>query len=224
MNSENSILTTYQAHRAFNRSTLYHLSQLFSKGISQEHERDKSRIHISEITSCGRKLYWNLQEPDVKLQDTTMPLIIGSALHNLIEALIQQLSDCNIEVPVTYLPDYPVIGNADIVDANSVIDLKFLGDWGFQKYLEHGNQAYKLQVLLYAYKLKKPFGIVFAVNRGNLQYKSNLYIVKEHLNEIESYLKRAETIFHQVTTPEKDHDTSDNLECNWCPFKERCWS
>ena len=205
------------------RSALHTLANIFSNGIPTENEeRDLTLIHISELTNCALRLWLNLQE-QVPSGFITMPMMIGTALHNMTQSIVCQMqSNVEVEVPISYLPEYPVIGQADIVDENYVIDLKFVSSWGYKNYMEKGNNAYKIQVLTYAYKLGKKFAAIFIVERGTLNFKAQMYIVDEHEPEILRFLDRARDIYESKEPPERDYSVPDK-ECNFCPYKERCW-
>ena len=210
----------------FARGALHELGAMFSNGVEtfSSTPRDHTRIHISELTACQRKLWLQLRNPRLALEHTSMPQIIGSALHGLTESLITSAhSNIKSEVKVSFEPEYPVIGAADLVDNDTVIDLKFVGDYGYRTFAATGNLAYKIQVLTYAYGLDKPLAAIFMVNRGTLQFKSQLYIVNRHIEEIEQYLTRAKKIYHKEDLPQRDHLDSNNFECRYCLFKEACW-
>lgn len=207
-----------------NRGLLHTLGHLFATGINLgiDEYRDYSKIHISQLTACQRQIWLQLNE-SLPPTLTTMPLIIGSALHGITQNLTQQLVNCYAEVPVSLEPEYPVIGAADLVDDDYVIDLKFVGDYGYRKYLEKGSQAYKIQVLTYAYGLSRKFAAIFMVNRGTLLFKAQMYIVDQHIDQIKYYLTRAANIYYSDHMPARDHSDPNDSECRWCPFKERCW-
>lgn len=214
------------------RSVLHTLGHLFSNGYPSDlfkdiaPPRDRSLIHISELTGCALKLWLQLRE-QIPAGFVTMPMAIGTSLHELTQGIVTALTpDVEVEVPVSYEPDYPVIGQADLVDREYVIDLKFLSDWGFKSYSSTSAKsfAYKIQVLAYAKALNKPLANVFIVNRGTLAFKAQTYIVKQHEDQIDFYLYRAKTIYELETEPDKGHSDGNNFECRYCPFRGRCWS
>lgn len=209
------------------RGMLHHLGQLFSKGTLEESDRDYSQIHISEITGCARRLWLQLQKGRSGLQPVSMPMHIGTALHELTQAkIIATNPHIQAEVPVDFRPTYPVIGSADLVDDEYVIDLKFLSSWGYRIFgaMKGGNLAYKVQVLTYAYGLERAFASIFLVDRGTLSFKAQSFIVKHNLETIKYYLERAKIIYEADYLPDRDHETANNKECGWCPFKESCWN
>lgn len=207
----------------FERNALHQLSHLFSLGVPVQQERDNQYIHISKITRCAKRLWKQTHEENDSPPVATIQQLVGIGLHGMIENLIEEIMGNSVEteVPVNFLPSYPVIGTADIVDRLHVIDLKFLGDYGFQNWLKYGIEAYKIQVLLYAKALNRPFATLFVVNRKDLSYKVQIYIVKNHENTLDDYLKRAKWIMEETECP-PPYDTV-KYECKYCPYYTECW-
>lgn len=203
------------------------LSNLFANGIVQENDRDNSRIHISEITGCARKLWYKTRpETPNKKSNQQMALIIGTALHGLTENIVTQMNHDSLietEVPCSFEPEYPVIGAADIVDTDSVIDLKFLSSWNYSQKSKVTDLAYKIQVLLYGLALKKSKAYLFLVDRGNLAFTAQYFNVDKHKDELYGYLDRAKEIFNSPSIPDRAYSDRQNFECNYCPFLVECW-
>ncbi len=209
----------------FKRSILHHLHNIFSQEFYEQNTRDRSKIHIPEITGCSRKLWLNLRMPDQTINMVSMAMKVGTQLHVLTQEILQDLNLITkeqTEVPVIF-NDYPVIGSADVVSGDYVVDLKFQSSWSFDHPFSESTHAYKMQVLLYAYGLGKKFGTVFAVNRGTLGFKAVTYMTEKHIHEIRKYLNRAKEIYESETMPHREHQTPDNFECRYCPHKSACW-
>lgn len=205
------------------------LASFFSNGVNSINDRDQSVIHISSITGCQKRLWKTLEKNKPSFNgeeytNYTMPSLFGQAMHGLFEFLIK---DClaghvETEVGVSFQPNYPVIGAADIVDEDSAIDLKFLSSWNFSNQKMNPSVAYRMQVLLYAYGLDKEYGVLFLVDRGVLNYTTASFKVSEHEADIDFFLNRPKEIYDMEECPEREHESPDNFECRYCPFLMEC--
>jgi CRISPR/Cas system-associated exonuclease Cas4 (RecB family) len=178
--------------------------------------RDNTKLHVSSLAYCQQRNAYRLQYP---LHDSKVTLNseMGTTIHRYLqESVRRSMPDVGIEVPVSFEPVFPVIGKADLVTVDTVIDIK-----SHSPYARVPNAIHYLQVASYCLALNKPMGCLCYVERGCLTPKFVYFNPLAHKNHVELLLQAARAIYNNKDTAIA---TPSRSECSYCEFSHICSS
>ena len=126
-------------------------------------EDDEGLAHVSMANDCARQIYYKIKYPKFW---PTVPILAGMLVDIWIKAAITQIEGYETNVFVDFRPEYPVIGEADIVSAQEVNDLKTTSEKSLDYKRTEGASKYHIeQVNLYAYGLKRDWCSITYISR-----------------------------------------------------------
>ena len=182
--------------------------------------RDNSLVHSSSANRCGRQIAYKLRFP-LERSTTSLAADLGTVTHQFLQARVKRwFPDTLIETPVSWLPKYPVIGSADIVCDDGVIDIKTHASYR----TPNGDSAHVLQVVLYALRLGKPKAMVLYVDRGALTQSMTIIDVLGEAESAYAELDRMKGIYDNFLDemPKPTAMMEGSRECSYCDFREVC--
>ena len=137
----------------------YDYSLLKALYSDSEKEDRRKEIHVTDLTGCLRKAYYDKREPSPERPHEMVTRWMGTAVHTCAEGSDAFLES---ELPVEH---GSIVGRADIVYADGrVVDFKTTR-WLYPEKLPYGSHA--LQVNIYAWLLRQ---MGRDVNRLQIQY------------------------------------------------------
>lgn len=129
-------------------------------------------VRISHAGKCSRLLWFgmNVNGEDTSRQSTSVVMEMGTLIHAVLQREIPKMMEAEVEVTVDFRPTFPVVGHADVVLDDVVIDYKTCSGNVFSARSNKGpEQNNLLQVMLYAYGLGKANAGLVYIDRGTLK-------------------------------------------------------
>ena len=200
--------------------------------LLQEQEERKDRKRSGKWTPsrfgrCYRFQYWSRQgieptnPPDI---NSIKRMDLGTLIHEYIQKKMKDT--CEIEVEVA---QDDVFGYADLVDKDSVADIKSTNDWAFKYLKEESIVEDKfpnwLQVACYAQILKKPKCMLFYVNTKDI---NKVRAFEKPTAMFSDFLVTEMDILREWwkldSLPDALPRCYNGKECNYCGFKDKCFA
>lgn len=126
---------------------------------SNEKSERANEVHVTDLTGCPRKAYWDKREPSPERPHEMLVRWLGSGMHGMVEAK-DPLFDSELSVAHD-----GIVGRSDIVYKDGrLVDLKFTR-WMMTEKLPYGSHS--LQVNIYAWMLRQTGR---TVDRLQIQY------------------------------------------------------
>lgn len=137
----------------------YDYALLKSLYASSEQDERANSIHVTDLTGCTRRAYYDKREPSPEYPHEMLVRWMGSGFHKMVEGSDQFL-DC--ELPLAF---DGIVGRSDLVYKDGrLVDLKFTR-WMMVDKLPYGSHI--LQVNVYAWMLRQQGR---EINRLQIQY------------------------------------------------------
>ena len=192
------------------------LKELIKAYESREHE---DGIYISSLSTCLRKAFYEQFFPvyETKL---SKPVFEGTAIHYFIDYLVKNygnllMENIDSEVRVRYIiDDIKLVGRADIVLDDRIIEVKTTSNIPFKPYTSH-----VLQANAYAYILRKKYFEIAYISNDRI--KSFVYETRKDLFDV--IVERARilsTAFKTGIAPDREVSQL----CVKCPFYDKCFN
>jgi CRISPR/Cas system-associated exonuclease Cas4 (RecB family) len=137
-------------------------------GSSEKSERANS-IHVTDLTGCPRRAYYDKREPSPEYPHEMLVRWMGSGFHSMVEgAVASQPTDEHLDSELPLEHD-GIVGRSDLVYKDGrLVDLKFTR-WMYVDKLPYGSHT--LQVNIYAWMLRHQiYNRRKAINRLQIQY------------------------------------------------------
>jgi CRISPR/Cas system-associated exonuclease Cas4 (RecB family) len=126
---------------------------------ASEKEERRSEIHVTDLTGCLRRAYYDKTQPQPEYVHETLARWLGTAVHASAEGSDEHLDS---ELPLSF---EGIVGKADVVYKDGlVLDFK-TSRWLYPAKLPYG--SHEAQLNLYAWLLRKQGR---EVNRLQIQY------------------------------------------------------
>ena len=195
---------------------------------------DRNVMRPHNALSCERRMQYEYLYPD-KGSPSSLPLIVGQLLHHYLEATVEHIYAT--EVKIDLQPMWPIVGSADIVSEDEVLDIKTTNKMGLLYRIRDGAAPeHIIQTGIYAYALQKPNFTVFYLERDTFKthwqtftlahYVAPIEKELQRLKDLHSYFERAAEIlptWKRTITGEPIYlDPSRSWECKYCPFQQLC--
>lgn len=213
------------------------------RSANDKRARSQQRaLGMSELGGCRRQaaykvLNYPISNPTNERTDIfadSREAMIGTLIHDLVLPEIASMSlTAEIEVPVvlqfTGLPDIP--GHADMVDEETLIDLKTVGHNAVNRVQTSGpSKKHIWQTHGYAQALRNNG---HDITRIALVYvdRSNGRVVHIHqqefdptiLEQIENWWLEVNSVQDPTVLPRDETGPGLSRICDWCPWLKACW-
>ena len=191
-------------------------------------KRERSgKFSPSQFGRCFRAQYWNRKNEPVSNPPNVESLKRfeeGTATHQLIQ---KRLPKGMVEVKID---TEDVIGYADIVEEDGVIDIKSAEEWKYKRYHNipteifiEKNPKHFLQCGWYACMLRKKYIRI----RSNVTGSLSVYTIHEQLtidwkDKIQHEIDMLREYWKKDELPPPEPRAFGGKECNYCSFKEKC--
>ena len=199
------------------------INKILTDEQNQKHKKS-GKWSPSLFGCCYRRQYWNrLDEPvtnppdERNLRKFKVGLIFEKWVADIIKPPQYQV---RIETP-------DVLGFADIVNDESVIDLKTVHSrafWHMEKEdIKVSRYPNWLQVLWYAWRLQKRCGKLCYISKDDLTIAEYRQELDDYwLGELGKELGKLTEIWDSKTLPPADPRAYNGKECEYCQWKDKC--
>ena len=175
------------------------------------------RIHVSEVSGCLRRAYYERTRPRPALNPSNVVMLIGDGVHEKLQGLLAK-DGWLAEVEARYrIKDFWLVGHADLYhpDEQLVVELKITNKAPENPYKNH-----LMQLNAYLYMLRARKGHIVYIDRGGS--------IKVHDTSFDKHLWR-QTILRAITLREAiTRKTIPSKEpgpwCTYCPYKWLCYT
>ncbi len=104
-------------------------------------DKEREGVHVTDLTGCLRKAYYDKTRPPVEYLHTQMSRFLGTAIHSVLE----KIEDENLESEMS-LEGYGIVGRADVVYKNGrIVDYKTTR-WMTPSRLPYGSHVAQLNI------------------------------------------------------------------------------
>ena len=185
------------------------------KNEGHNYNTEINEFRCSSFDVCPRKMYYQKKYPVDPTEYVKGIFTIGHILHKEIQEILKDTYDC--EVPVLYVDkqsDIKLIGHADLVSDNRVIDIKTVNRLPVRPYDKH-----HLQVNTYSYLLSKDYYGLLYVEKNTLQMRYFEYYTDEQL--FKHILQKCRLVYRCIKSDELPECIPNKL-CRYCQYKEYC--
>ncbi len=196
-------------------STIY---EWFFEIMSKERRMHKPNvIHVSELTQCLLKSYWNRIRVERKIDIKNVIYTIGNGLHKALQDhLAAKGWNAEVELKMKLGP-FILVGHADLISPdNEVVEIKTTSKIPEKPYENHLMQ---LNAYLYMGKARKGYLVYIDKNQG-------LVKVFKHYrdNRLWGELKQRAYTFWSHLKEKKAPKPERSILCNYCEWKWLCYS
>ena len=184
-----------------------------------------------KLGKCYRAQFWSRKkEPETNPPDlqALRRFKVGNLFHDYIQSFYPA---AQIEVEVKA---EDIIGYADLVIDDTVIDIKSVAEYAFKYFLAPEFDVNKekdtncMQVCTYAWLLNKPKASLIFVNIASVSTMEFVLNVDTWKPRIEAELKILRKIWNIQELPPAlprvyiDKKTGKSKECGYCPYLDKC--
>jgi hypothetical protein len=206
------------------------IAKLIEVELLRKQEEGKKRERSgkwspSRLGRCMRYQYWSrLCEPETNLPDITAlkRFAVGHLFHDYVQEFFK---DVDVEVKVE---TDDILGYADIVDKDEVIDIKSVNDWAFKYLLDPKFDVSKdkpehcMQVALYCKLLDKPKGSLLFINTKSLATVQCEVNLTEWIPKVNLELSQLNAYWLVKGVPKAEPRCYAGKECSYCSYLTRC--
>lgn len=208
------------------------VQKLIDKHLLKEQEDRKDRVRSGKFSPssfgrCFRLQYWNRMNES----PTNPPNIrslrvfkVGYLFHEFVQGFIPD-KDTEVKIETD-----DIIGFADIVTEDTVIDIKSQhsrGFWYMNKDtfdINVDKYANILQVMTYAYLLKKPKGQLVFISKDDLCMNEYVFYLEKWQPEVEKELSTLREYWDKGELPPAEPRAYKGKEGKYCQFQDKCLS
>lgn len=215
------------------------LKAIFANTLSE----DRSDVHVTDLTGCLLRAYWDKTDPQPKYVHDLVVLWIGQAVHKSVEEAIRD--DPNVQGEVELEMD-GVKGRADLIYGDTIVDLKTTR-WMMPGRLPYGNHSD--QVKIYAEMagventriqyidttgptrcnncktvLVKVDGHPVCENCGWTKGAAHLgaHIVKPRSKDMKDFIKERGARLTDALESEQEPEAEPSWLCRYCDHLDKC--
>lgn len=209
------------------------LQELIDESLIPKERERSGKYNPSSFGRCYRAQYWNRKNEPKSNPPDIRTLRVFKCGNIFEEYAVQQLpkEDCQFQVKVE---TNDVLGYADIVRLNEVADIKSIHSKSFW-YMVKTNYDIKkgkyhnwLQVMFYAYELKKDFGRLYFISKDDLCGKEYVQPLDAYWQkEVEKEVRTLKEIWARDWLPPalprcEPNKKGEYWECAYCDWKDKC--
>ena len=203
--------------------------------IPYDPHHDDNLAHVHMAGQCARKIWYEMNTTGGL---GSMPMVVGIAIHEILQDSISGLDLENVETEVvvdfrTTPPTFPIKGKADLVTPTKVIDLKTTSATGliYRKKDRTAEQNHILQTAIYAVRLNRPLFGIFYLERDRFKgFAYYEYETREFVDLVAAELVRLRDVYEANSVPEPINgqgirvlnNEEENWQCRYCDFSIRC--
>ena len=199
--------------------------------VVQDERKDRKRsgkFSPSSMGRCYRLQYWNRQaeKPSNPIDARTLRVFeVGKIFHEFIQDII--LEENPLAQTEVLIQTDDVIGFADIVLPDEVIELKSMHSRGFH-YLKDATireQKFQniLQAMVYAVILGKHFVRMVFISKDDLciaEYK--IKVTDEWRKDVKDEMTMLMKYWNKQELPPPEPRAYNGKDCNYCGYKDKC--
>ena len=181
----------------------------------------------SSFGRCYRYQYWN-RKNETKSNPVDVGALRRFKVGNIIHSYAQSFFP-TAQREVLVLSGDDLVGYADIVLENEVVDIKSCRSYEFKLFLKKdfdvkvGKFQNCLQVCTYALYLNKPQARLIFIEKDALDSKEFVIKTKDFKEAIEEELEILRGFWKQDKLPAPLPRAYGGKECNYCNFKDKCF-
>lgn len=220
------------------------VAEVVTQRLESIQKFDRPKIRVSKLGTKDRKLWYELNTPVADDEeaftlspDTVLKFMYGDLIEELVLLLVKEAGH-KVEGEQGEIEVDGVIGHRDCIIDGVTVDVKSTSNFAFAKFSKgtlHQDDpfGYIAQISTYAYADKSPYGAFLAMNKetGQLTLLKIDPIDMIHpptriaqVREIESMPEPPPEKCYQPVPDGKTGNMVLNKNCNWCNFKDRCWT
>ena len=207
------------------------IQQLIDDALIKEEEIKSKRTRSGKFSPssfgrCYRYQYWNR-----KNEAKSNPVVVGALrrfkVGNIIHSYAQSFFP-TAQREVLVLSGDDMVGYADIVLENEVVDIKSCRSYEFKLFLKKdfdvkvGKFTNCLQVCTYALYLNKPQARLIFIEKDALDSKEFVIETKDFKEQIEDELTILRGHWQKQELPKAIPRAYGGKECGYCAFKDKC--
>ena len=208
------------------------IQQLIDNALIKEQELKSKRIRSGKFSPssfgrCYRMQFWNRKnEPQTNPPDVEAlrRFKVGNIIHDYMQSFF-----LNAQREVMVLDKDDVIGFADIVLDNEVIDIKSCRSFEFKTFAKEGydigvgKTTNCLQVTSYALFLNKPLARLIFIEKDALDSKEFPLVIADWKERIEDELQILRGQWARQELPQPIPRAYGGKECQYCSFMDKCF-
>jgi len=212
------------------------LTGLINKEIAEEDDQYLDSIYRekwrpSNFGRCFRYQHWyrkGIDRTNPPAQKTLHLFRVGNIFHEDLQKLAVKHyrgESLGIETSIRH---ENVIGHADIVLEDEVIDLKTCGNWQWRKIngknydVAVDNESYVIQVCSYGLFLGKPKARLAFICKDTYEIKEFFFDVSDWAAKVNEELDINNGFWEQERLPPALPRAYGGKECNYCMFRNTC--
>ena len=206
------------------------IQELIDDALAPKLKQRSGKWSPSSFGRCYRQQYWNRKDalksnpPDTR---TYRVFKAGRLFHDFVQGL---LDGVETEVKVEC---EDVLGYADIVRDNEVVDLKSQHSksfwWMKKKNADIRKEKYGnwLQLMYYVRELNKTFGRLVFISKDDLCIMEYVECINDWTDELDNELTALRYLWKKQELPPalprcEPNAKGEYWECNYCDFKDKC--
>ena len=208
------------------------IQTLIDNALIKEQEEKSKRVRSGKFSPssfgrCFRYQFWNRKnEPQTNPPD--VEALRRFKVGNIIHDYAQQFFPTS-QREVKILVEDDIIGFADIVLPNEVVDIKSCRSFEFKTFakpdydIKVGKSQNCLQVTSYALFLNKPQARLIFIEKDALDSKEFILKVAEWEETIKDELEILRGHWKNGSLPAPSPRAYGGKECNYCNFRDKCF-
>jgi len=198
------------------RSLVY---KAFEQAYRENHYYDPSELpdnilHVSELTYCARKAFYQRRNPRPLSREKTVILSFGNAGHYFVEEYLEYPGLLKELVGYIEVDEFEIHGQADLVLDDSIAEIKTVSRIPEEPFHHH---LLQLNAYLKIFERSKGFLIYIDKRRGIIE-------VFEHTfdnNLWRELIERARRLY-KALKENKEPEPEFSPLCRFCEFKDLC--
>jgi hypothetical protein len=214
------------------------IQEIVNLELSRQYEESRNRQRSgcwspSSFGNCYRKQFYNRKNEIITNPPEERNLRVfkaGVLFHKFVEDILINNSEHKNDIKTeVMIKEEDVLGFADIVNSNTVYDLKSIhskGFWYLNKVQDIVKEKFNnwLQVMWYALKLEKQFGCLVFISKDDLTINEYIQPLDDYWkNEIDLELTRLRYYWQDSKLPPAEPKLYNGKECNYCNWKDLCY-
>jgi CRISPR/Cas system-associated exonuclease Cas4 (RecB family) len=207
------------------------IQQLIDNALIKEEELKSKKVRSGKFSPssfgrCYRYQFWN-RKNEAKSNPVDVGALRRFKVGNIIHAYAQSFFP-QAQREVIILGGDDLVGYADIVLENEVVDIKSCRSYEFKLFLKKdfdvkvGKFQNCLQVCTYALYLNKPQARLIFIEKDALDSKEFVIETKDFKKDIEEELEILRGFWKQDKLPAPLPRAYGGKECGYCAFKNKC--
>ena len=208
------------------------IQQLIDSALMAEQELKSKKVRSGKFSPssfgrCYRYQIWN-RKNEAQTNPVSVEALRRFKVGNIIHAYAQSFFP-NAQREVLVLSGDDMVGYADIVLENEVVDIKSCRSYEFKTFLKkdydirEGKSQNCLQVATYALFLNRPQARLIFIEKDALDSKEFVLQTKDFKKEVEEELEILRGFWKNDKLPAPLPRAYGGKECGYCGFKDKCF-